>query len=352
MKRGAAHALLAAALFGASAPISKLLVGEMHPVVLAGYLYIGAFIGLGIYSLASGAGSREKREEPLGRSDAPWLAGAIITGGVIAPILLMVGLTMVSGLSASLLLNLEAVMTASIAVLAFGEQAGPRLWMALTCMTVGGIILSWDAGGGRFNLLGPLLIVLAMLCWGVDNNLTRAISGRDPISISRIKGICAGVVSLAIAALVGARLPLDIYALLALMTGAVCYGASILLFIKALAGLGASRTGALFGAAPFVGALASLVLLRESAGWLILPAAGLMACGAWLLLSERHRHPHSHESAVHAHSHIHSDEHHMHAHAGDPVEPHSHEHRHEEAEHSHAHWPDTHHRHAHDEEGH
>ena len=352
MKRGAIYVLLAAALFGASAPISKFLLGHIHPVVLAGYLYVGAFIGLGIYSLASSAKAKEKQEEPLGRSDVPWLVGAIITGGIIAPILLMVGLTMVSGISASLLLNLEAVMTATIAVLAFKEHAGRRLWVALLCMTVGGVILSWDAIEGQFSILGPALIVLAMVCWGIDNNLTRAISGRDPISISRIKGICAGIVSLCIAVLIGARLPLDIYALMAIVTGALAYGASILLFVKALAELGASRTGALFGMAPFVGAMMSLIFLRESAGWLLVPAALLMACGAWLLLSESHQHSHMHDSVVHAHSHVHTDEHHAHEHAEDLTEPHSHEHKHESEEHAHAHWPDTHHRHAHDEDGH
>jgi drug/metabolite transporter (DMT)-like permease len=350
MKRGAIYALLAAALFGASAPISKFLLGHIHPVVLAGYLYVGAFIGLGIYSLASSAYSNEKNEEPLGRSDIPWLAGAIIAGGIVAPILLMVGLTMVSGISASLLLNLEAVMTASIAVIAFREHAGKRLWVALLCMTVGGVLLSWDASEGRFSILGPVLIVLAMVCWGIDNNLTRAISGRDPISISRFKGACAGVVSLCIAVMVGARLPLDIYALLALTTGAFAYGASILLFVKALAELGASRTGALFGMAPFVGAMMSLAFLRESAGWLLVPAAVLMACGAWLLLSERHQHAHVHEAVAHAHSHTHADDHHAHEHADDRAGPHSHEHMHESEEHAHAHWPDTHHRHSHDKD--
>ena len=344
MRRPIFYALAAAALFGVSAPFSKLLVGEIEPVALAGLLYVGAFLGLAAFSATSVSSGRGA---PLSRDDVPWLAGAMAAGGVAAPILLMVGLTTTTGLAASLLLNLEAAATAGIAVLAFREHAGGRLWGAVACMAAGGTILAWDASAGRFDSLGPILIALAMLCWGVDNNLTRRISAKDPVAIARAKCGVAGAVSLAISLALGETIDFNIYLLLAILVGSLSYGASLALFVKALDGLGASRTGALFGAAPFVGAAASLALLREWAGWALVPAFAFMTLGAWLILTERHGHAHRHELTKHAHVHLHDDGHHGHEHAATVAKEHVHEHEHGDEEHDHPHWPDSHHRHGH-----
>jgi drug/metabolite transporter (DMT)-like permease len=338
-----AYALLAALLFGISLPLSKLLVGSIHPVALAGLLYLGAFAGLFIYSLLAPG----RKTVPLEKKDFPWLAGAVLAGGVIAPISMLSGLSLISGFSASLLLNLEAAATALIAVVFFRESAGKRLWFALACMTLGAILLTGNTGGGAFNLAGPLLILLAMACWGIDNNLTRVISGKDPAAIGMVKGLAAGSVSLSLALILGFGMPSAPAALSGLLLGAFSYGLSLLFFIKALDALGSFRASAFLSLAPFIGAASSLILLGEAPGLPALPAAGLMAIGAWLLLTEKHGHPHVHEKLTHSHSHAPGEAHHTHEHSGSAQGPHAHSHIHDSLAHAHSHWPDSHHRHGH-----
>jgi drug/metabolite transporter (DMT)-like permease len=343
--------ILSASLFGISTPLAKILVENVPPVALAGFLYLGAFAGLSLYSVYSAIKKRKTDEDrkaaSLERKDFPWLAGAILTGGVIGPISMMIGLTLVSGFSASLLLNLEGVATAMIAVFFFKENAGKRLWLALICMIIAGIFLTWNPGQGSFSIAGPLLIVFAMVCWGIDNNLTRSISDKNPIQISKIKSFVAGTISLSLALVLGMRISLDFTIAFALLLGSFSYGISLVFFIKALEGLGSSRTGAFFSFAPFIGAIASLIILREWIGWVMFPAAGLMTVGVWLICSEKHLHTHLHKTVIHTHSHNHTDMHHLHEHSGTFHEPHTHEHTHLEISHIHVHWPDTHHRHEH-----
>ena len=341
--------IISATLFGISTPLTKLLVRDISPVALAGLLYLGAFIGLSLYSI-----DRKKRTvddsrqiASLEKKDVPWLAGAILTGGILGPISLMTGLTLVSGFSASLLLNLEGLATVLIAVIFFRENTGKRLWLALICMTIAGVLLTWDPAQNKFTITGPLLIILAMICWGIDNNLTRHISDKDPIQITQIKGFIAGTTSISLALILGMKLPLDITIVFAIILGSFSYGVSLVFFIKALKGLGSSRTGAFFSFAPFIGAIGSLIILREWIGWIMVPAAGLMFFGIWLIGSEKHAHFHNHKSITHTHSHIHSDMHHLHEHSGNIYEPHTHEHTHDEITHDHEHYPDTHHRHGH-----
>ena len=180
--------LLSAALFGVSTPLAKLLLGDIRPVALAGLLYLGVFLGLTVYSWTIRAipGGRERREAYLEKKDFPWLAGAIIAGGIVGPVCLMAGLSRISGFSASLLLNFEGAATALIAVLLFKENAGGRVWLALGFMTAAGILFSWNAGGGRFTPAGPALVILAMVAWGIDNNLTRQIADKNPVQIARV----------------------------------------------------------------------------------------------------------------------------------------------------------------------
>ena len=341
--------IISASLFGISTPLAKLLVKNIPPVALAGLFYLGAFAGLSLYSIARRKRliDPDKKVVSLEKKDFFWLAGAVLTGGIIGPISLMMGLTLVSGFSASLLLNLEGLATVIIAVFIFKENAGKRLWLALVCMTIAGLFLTWDPGQGKFSLVGPLLILLAMVCWGIDNNLTRNISDKDPIQITRIKGLVAGTISLSLALILGMKILLDLKIALALLLGSFSYGISLVFFIKALEKLGSSRAGAFFSFAPFIGTIASLIILREWVGWVMFPAAGFMIIGVWLIISERHSHLHLHKAITHTHSHKHSDRHHLHEHSGTFFEPHTHEHTHFELSHIHVHWPDTHHRHGH-----
>ena len=347
-KRPLIYVMLSAALFGISTPVAKLLVEDMPPVALAGLLYLGAFLGLSVYLvLRRASGSNEARNTvPLERRDLPWLAGAILAGGIVAPIALMTGLTVVSGFAASLLQNLEGVATAIIAVVIFKEYAGPRLWLALLFMTAAGVLLSLDLSQGTISLAGPLLIALAMVCWGIDNNLTQHISGKDPTQIARLKGVIAGTTSLGLAILLGLRIPLDATIFYALVLGSLSYGISLVLFIRALDGLGSSRTGTFFSLGPFVGAVVSIPLLGESVTVPLLIATGLMALGVWMMLTERHQHVHRHERTTHAHLHE-DDIHHRHVHPEGQQGSHIHEHTHEPMVHSHVHWPDQYHRHEH-----
>lgn len=347
-------AILSALLFGLSAPLCKLLLKGLSPVVLAGFLYLGAFIALILYSghrrLRTGENGPESSgtiDPPLDKSDWPWLAGAILAGGVVGPICLMVGLARTRGFSASLLLNLEGAATALIAVIVFHEPAERRLWLALGFMTLAGIFTAWDPGRSRFSPEGPLFIFIAMACWGLDNNLTRVISDKDPVQIAKMKGLLAGAASLGLALVLGHKIPLDQRTALALLLGGAGYGASLVLFIKALQGLGAFRTGAFFSLAPFIGGIGSLIILREKPDWFMLPAALFMALGAGIIILEKHGHRHRHLRMVHDHKHVHSDIHHAHVHSDEPREPHSHEHAHEEIDHIHVHWPDAHHWHRH-----
>lgn len=339
-------ALLAAALFGASTPLAKRLTGEMPPLLLAGLLYLGSGLGLG---LARVWRDRGLAAVSLTRAEVPWLAGAILCGGVLGPVLLMFGLARTSAADASLLLNLEAVLTAALAWLVFGEHAGPRIVAGMAAIVAGSVLLAWPAGDADgSSMLGAGAVAAACLCWALDNNLTRRVSGGDALFIAGSKGLVAGATNLILALALGARLPAAPLAVSAMAIGLAGYGLSLVLFVLALRGLGASRTGAYFSTAPFIGAALALLAFHEPAAPLFWFAAALMAAGVWLHLSEHHAHRHTHEPMGHTHRHRH-DQHHRHAHdfPWNSGEPHVHEHRHEPLSHSHPHFPDLHHRHRH-----
>jgi drug/metabolite transporter (DMT)-like permease len=339
------YALVSAALFGASTPLAKLLVGEMAPLVLAGILYLGSGLGLLAWHLARRTRGRVAR---LARADLPWLAGAIAAGGVAGPALLMYGLAQTEGSTASLLLNLEGVFTAALAWIIFRENAGRRVFLGMAAIVAGGMVLSWAELPRTGGIAGPLLVAAACLAWGIDNNLTRRVSGGDAVVVAGAKGLVAGAVNLALGLIQGANLPGAGTALAAAALGLFGYGISLVLFVIALRHLGTARTGAYFSVAPFFGALLSLLVLQESTSTAFWIAAGLMALGVWLHLTERHEHPHLHEPMEHSHPHVH-DEHHRHEHAfaWDGGEPHTHTHAHGRLFHTHPHYPDLHHRHDH-----
>jgi drug/metabolite transporter (DMT)-like permease len=346
-------AIIASSLFGLSTPFSKLLTGYIHPVALAGLFYLGVFAGLSLYWLITQSilkihgKNNEQAYSPLSGKDLIWLSGATISGGVLAPICLMLGLIQTSGFSASLLLNLEAVATALIAILIFRENAGKYAWLALLSMTIAGVFLTWDSTAGKFNTAGLVLIIIAMICWGIDNNLTRHISDKNPVQISVIKGLAAGSISIAISLIMGAKILPDRNILFALLVGALCYGISLIFFIKALRNLGAYRTAVFFSFGPFIGAIVSLFLLNEWIGWTMLPGMIFMIIGVRLIINDTHLHGHGHKELCHTHQHAHDDMHHIHEHPEGDNKCHLHEHRHNELEHAHPHWPDTSHRHDH-----
>lgn len=334
-------------LFGASAPLAKVLLREVGPEILAGLLYIGSGTGLSIVRLVRG----QRSEASLRRSDWAWLSGAIAFGGVLGPLLLMVGLSRTPASGASLLLNLEGVFTALLAWFAFHENVDRRIALGMIAIVLGGAILGWQGYASWGGSVGPGAIAGACLCWAIDNNLTQKISGGDPVQIALLKGLVAGIVNTVIALGRGAHLP-DVGPLTgALVVGFLSYGVSLVLFVLELRHLGTARTGAYFSTAPFVGAAISLAAFRETVSIGFVAAAALMATGVWLHLSERHEHEHTHDAMDHTHPHVH-DEHHQHEHG--PHDPpttdpksHTHHHRHAPITHTHVHYPDIHHRHDH-----
>ncbi|HKW37572.1 MAG TPA: EamA family transporter [Burkholderiales bacterium] len=346
MNPGIAYALLGAALFGTSTPIAKVLVGEIGPLMLAGLLYAGSGLGLGSW-LVLRRWFRHAQRPSLSASDVRWLAAAVLSGGVVAPVLLMWGLSAAPASAVSLLLNFEGVFTALLAWFVFRENFDRRVMLGMLLIVCGGLLLSWPSGGISTSL-ASLAVAGACLCWAVDNNLTRKISAGDPVQIAGIKGLAAGVINLCASIAFGSALPQPPFALAAAAVGLLGYGVSLVFFVVALRMLGTARTGAYFATAPFIGAAVSFVLLGEAPEALFWIAAALMAGGVALHLSERHGHLHRHEALAHVHAHTH-DEHHRHGHdfAWDGTEPHSHEHDHVPMTHSHEHYPDIHHRHGH-----
>ncbi len=341
---GAPLALTSAALFGASTPFAKLLLGEgISPWMLAGLLYLGSGIGLSIVHL----GRRGAAEAPLRRADLPWFALVVLSGGVLGPVLLMIGLTTTPASSTALLLNLESLATMVIAWVAFRENVDRRLLVGAAAILGGAVLLSWQGGPRGFGL-GAIAVAGACIAWGIDNNLTRKLSAADPVQIALIKGLVAGTVNLILALFIGAHLPSMSALSGAALVGFLGYGVSLVLFVLALRHLGAARTGAYFSTAPFIGAVLAIAMFGEEVTVRLIGAGVLMGIGLYLHLSEAHEHEHQHEALEHEHRHVH-DTHHQHAHApGDPAgEPHTHAHRHSPITHKHPHYPDLHHRHGH-----
>ena len=354
---GVLAALGAAALFGAGTPLAKLLLGQVDPWLMAGLLYLGAGAGLTL--------TRRVLRSPPGhpaRSDWPWLAAAILCGGVAGPVLLMYGLSAMTASAASLLLNAEGVLTALLAWFVFRENFDRRIALGMLAIIAGALVLSWPAdipSGGQAVALWPALAVLgACLAWALDNNFTRKVSLGDATWIAACKGWVAGIVNIGIAMTAMSATGTATTAWPTLWTGlAACligwfaYGVSLALFVVGLRHLGTARTAAYFSIAPFAGAVMSLPLLDEPVTLRLAGAGILMGIGVWLHLTERHEHPHRHDRLAHSHEHQHDgrDPHHAHMHDGDaaPGVPHTHVHVHAPLQHAHPHFPDAHHRHDH-----
>jgi len=333
---GPTAALLAALLFGVGTPIAKLLLGPVSPWLLAGLLYLGSGVGLALWR-------RLRKAEParLRAGEIKWMAGAVVTGGVMAPVLLMWGLSRMPASGVSLLLNLEGVFTALIAWFVFRENFDRRIAIGMALILLGAALLSWSADTRLDAVLPALAVAAACLCWAIDNNLTRKIALADATFIAMVKGVVSGGVNTTIALAWGATLPSPATSIGAATVGFLSYGVSLTLFVVALRHLGTARTAAYFSLAPFAGAVVAVLLLAEPISARLVVAGLLMALGAWLHLTERHQHMHLHPPMEHEHEHVH-DEHHQHG--GAETGPHAHWHRHEPMTHSHPHFPDEHHR--------
>ena len=337
-------ALLSALLFGAATPLAKVLLHSTSPWLLVGLLYAGSGIALTCLRWVRRRGARSS----LSRKEWGYLGVAILTGGVIAPVLLMSGLTRMPAGEASLLLNAEGVFTALLAWFVFAENFDRRIALGMLAIAAGAVALSWSPADVETHIGGSLLVLAACFAWAIDNNLTRKVALIDATWLASIKGLAAGATNLVLAMVVGARLPDVVTTAEALVIGAIAYGASLVLFVTALRQLGTARTTAYFSLAPFAGALVAIVWLREPLTASLAVAAILMGIGVWLHLTERHEHLHRHKLLEHEHEHVH-DEHHQHSHSEQvtPGVSHSHRHVHEPIMHSHHHFPDAHHEHEH-----
>ena len=351
-KRAVTYALGAAVLFGASTPAAKILAGDMPAFLLAGLLYAGSGIGLSLWIALRSAAASSTGSASLTPADLPWLAGAVLSGGIAGPVLLMQGLSVVPGATpastASLLLNLEGAFTALIAWSVFRENFDRRIALGMALIVAAGALASLEPGSLGGISRGALFVAAACLAWAIDNNLTRRVSAGDPVTIAAIKGVAAGAVNISIALSMGSAWPSAVEVAASGLVGLFGYGVSLALFVVALRELGTARTSAYFSIAPFAGIALALAVLGEVPGLLFWLALPLAAAGVWLHVTEKHAHDHLHEPLEHAHSHVH-DEHHRHEHDfnWEGSEPHTHAHRHGRMLHSHPHYPDIHHRHPH-----
>jgi len=349
LARGRLFGLGAAALFGASAPVAKLLLPGSSPLAMAALLYLGAGVAMALVRAAARERAWFRAETPLRRADAGILAAMAVLGGIAGPVLMLVGLARTSGVAGALLLNLQAPLTMALAALFFREHVGRRAAAAGAVVTAGALLLAWRPGEVRADWVGVAALAGACACWALDDNLSQRLSLRDPTAVVLVKALGAGACTLALALASGARFPAPAGVGAALALGAASYGGSLLLDLRALALVGAAREAAMFATAPFFGAVLAIPLLRERPGIIEALAAGAMAAGVALLARERHAHRHVHEPLAHDHLHTH-DEHHRHVHAAgeDAGGPHAHPHEHEPLAHEHPHAPDLHHRHRHD----
>ncbi len=273
-------AILAAALYALNSPLSKLLLQNVPPTMMAALLYLGAGAGMLALRLIQRSSGHVPGEEPLRRTDLPFVIGMVALD-VAAPIFLMIGLTRTTAANASLLNNFEIVATSVIALCLFHEKISKRLWLAIGLVTLSSAILSFEGEGSLSFSLGSVFVLLACVCWGFENNCTRSISNRDPLEIVVVKGFGSGLGALVIALCIGERLPGAGALVCALLLGFVAYGLSIFFYIRAQRGLGAAKTSAYYALAPFIGAGLSLLIFRElpaAAFWI---ALAIMAAGAY-----------------------------------------------------------------------
>jgi len=338
-------AILAAACYGVSSPLSELLLKELSPVFMAALLYLGAGLGMLAVKAVTNMKKQEKKEARITKKEFPFVLGMIVLD-IAAPILLMLGLTMTNSATVSLLNNFEIVATSVIALAIFKETIGRRLWIAIILITLSSILLSaYDLGNLSFSI-GAVFTLLACVCWGFENNCTRMLSLKDPLQIVIIKGLGSGTGAKLLAAATKTLSANMLYILFALLLGFLAYGLSIYFYILAQRELGAARTSAYYAIAPFIGVGLSFVIFRQGITSSFVLALAVMILGTYFAAFEKHKHVHHHTQIEHEHRHNHTDGHHNHLHDY-PVTEHSHSHTHEALTHEHPHTPDMHHTHPH-----
>jgi drug/metabolite transporter (DMT)-like permease len=348
-RQGALYGLAAAILFGMSPPFAKLLLPESGPMLTAGLLYLGAGLGLLLFEMTGCQWLNLGVEEaPVRRADAGLLAGVILTGGMLGPFLMLWGLERLSGVLTSLLLNLEAPFTVLVAVLVFREHLARLEFGGVVVIMLAAGILTYRPGAIRGDVFGILAVLGACLCWAIDNNLSQRLSLRDPLVVTRIKTLGAGLGMLGLAAITGQPWPSFTITLAVFVLGLVSYGMSLVLDMRALRLLGAAREAGFFATAPFIGAVVAVPVLGERWDIQDVTAIALMLVGVALLFRAHHAHGHTHEELEHDHVHRHED-HHDHSHDGEVLfqDPHAHPHRHLPLTHDHPHLSELHHRHDH-----
>lgn len=283
---GIVLAILAAALYAINSPFSKLLLDYMPPTLMAGFLYIGAGLGMGVVAIIRKLNKREQHEQKIKKSDLPYTLSMIVLD-IAAPIFLLIGLSYTTAANASLLNNFEIVATALIALMVFGERISGRLWAGIAFVVASCALLSFEDITSLHFSVGSLFVLLACVCWGIENNCTRKLSAKDPLEIVLLKGIFSGIGSVSIGWILGERITVlwSIPAVLAV--GCVAYGLSIFFYVYAQRLLGAARTSAYYAIAPFIGAFLSLIIFREMPQVTFFLALLLMAVGAWLCSSDK-----------------------------------------------------------------
>lgn len=279
--KGIFLAVLAATLYAINSPFSKLLLEYVPSTLMAGILYIGAGLGMGIIALIRKIWGPGRSEEKINKVDLPYTMVMILLD-IAAPIFLLLGLSYTTAANASLLNNFEIVATAIIALSIFKEKISTRLWIGIMFVTASCVLLSFeDIFAFKFSI-GSLLILLACVCWGIENNCTRRLSTKDPLEIVLIKGICSGLGSLIIGICFGERITVIWSVFAVLGVGFVAYGLSIFFYVYAQRILGAARTSAYYAISPFIGTLLSLIIFRDMPRYTYFIAFALMALGAWI----------------------------------------------------------------------
>ena len=325
-------AFLAAVFYAINVPISKVLLQHVGPTTMAALLYLGAGIGIGIMSLFNKK-DREKAES-LTKAELPYIVGMIVLD-IAAPIFLMLGISYGSSANASLLGNFEIVATTVIALILFKEAVTKRLWLAIGLITLSSILLSFEGTDSFHFSYGSLLVIMATVCWGLENNCTRELSSKSTYQIVMLKGLCSGLGALVIALIKRESFPGIGYIAIALALGFVAYGLSIFMYVRAQNVLGAAKTSAYYAVNPLIGALLAFVFLSESLSWMYVIALIVMAIGSALVVVDtfirqhdhehQHTFTHSHGGSTHTHtvrhSHVHkhylTEEKHRHRH---PIE--------------------------------
>jgi len=339
-------AILAAALYGICAPVSKLLLAELDATLLASLLYLGAGFGMFAVNIIKKLRKTKQSEAKITKREMPYISAMVILD-IAAPVFLMIGLSITTSSNASLLNNFEIVATSLIALFIFKESIGIRMWISIVLITISSIVLTVNNFGELSFSAGSIFVLLACISWGFENNCTRMLSLKDPLQIVVIKGFGSGVGALVISFAVNENSGTFAYIIYALLLGFIAFGLSIYFYISAQRQLGAARTSAYYAAAPFIGVLVSWIFLKEAITPSFLIALLIMLAGTYFAVTEHHKHTHYHEKLTHEHKHSHNDGHHNHVHNQLFEAEHSHVHTHEALTHKHAHMPDLHHRHRH-----